>query len=128
MIRIFWQLVYFLFVVAVFAVPIVASRTVLRKLRAGRTTRLKGFVTYAVVALSPTVVYVWLFLSMVGIEQMFNVPLIEEGIGRTFLFVVAFGLLVWLVSFIPFAAVAARAKVPPDPLSTIGSSSSERRG
>ncbi len=111
MMRMFWQSVYLTFIVAVFAVPIVAFRVVLRKMRTGLTSNLSGLAMYGVVALSPTIVYIWLFLSMVGIEELYGVPLIEEEIGRTFLLVVAFGVSVWLVALVPFAVVAARLKV-----------------
>ena len=107
-----WQLAYFAFVVAVIGVPIVAIRALLRKMRSGRISKLMGFVIYGVVALSPTALYALLFFSLVGIEEMTGAALIPEGIARTFLIVVGFGLLVWLLALLSFAVVAARANIP----------------
>jgi len=111
MIQMFWQIVYLGALAAVVGVPVVILLKALRKVRAGRSGRLKAFVLYGLAALSPTVLYVAFFFALVGIEELTGAALIAEGMGRSFLIVVGFGLMVWFLVLIPFAVVIARAKI-----------------
>lgn len=113
--RALWSLAYILFLMAFVGGPIVAIRAGLRRMRRERIGRLKGFLLYGLAALSPTVLYVALFFALVGIEELTGTALIAEEIGRSFLIVVAFGLLMWLLVLIPFAVLAARVKTSPLP-------------
>ena len=83
----------------------------LRRVRAGRMGKLKAIALYGIAALAPTALYVAFFFALVGIEELTGAALIPEGMGRSFLFVVGFGLLVWLLVLIPFAVMIARARV-----------------
>lgn len=108
--QIFWQIVYFAFLAAVLGVPIMMCRAALRRVRTGRMGRLKAFVLCGLAAISPTALYVGIFFALVGIEELTRAALIPEEIGRSFLIVVGFGLLVWLLVLIPFAVLIARAR------------------
>ena len=108
--QIFWQIVYLGALAAVVGVPIGILFMALRRVRAGRIGNLKAIALYGLAALSPTVLYVVFFFSLVGLEELTGAALIPEGMGRSFLFVVGFGLLVWLLVLIPFAVMIARAR------------------
>jgi hypothetical protein len=108
--RALWSSAYILFLIATVSAPIVAIRAGLRRIRSGRIGRLKGFLLYGLAALSPTVVYVALFFALVGIEELTGAALIAEEVGRSFLIVIGFGLLVWLLALIPFTVLVARVK------------------
>jgi len=109
---VFWQLVYFGALAAIVGAPIGILSMALRRARAGRISKLKAIALYGLAALSPTALYVALFFSLVGLEELTGAALIAEGMGRSFLIVVGFGLLVWLLVLIPFAVLIARARVP----------------
>ena len=109
---IMWQWIYIAFLLAILAGPIVAIGVALRRIRGGFVGRLKGFVLYGLVALSPTVLYVALFFALVGIEELTGAPLIAEEIGRSFLLVVAFGLAIWLLALVAFAVAVGRVNIP----------------
>ena len=106
-----WQILYLGFVAGILAVPILVCRAALGRVRAGRTGKLKAFVFYGLAALSPTALYVAFFFALVGIEELTGSALVSEGMGRSFLIVVGFGLLVWLLVLIPFTVLIARARV-----------------
>ncbi len=107
--QMFWQIVYLGALAAIVGVPIMICRAALGRVRAGRTGKLKALVLCGLAALSPTALYVAFFFAMVGIEELTGAALIAEGIGRSFLIIVAFGLLVWLLVLIPFTVLIARA-------------------
>ena len=109
--QIFWQILYFGFLAAILGVPIMMCRAALRRVRAGRMGRLKAFVLCSLAALAPTLLYVAFFFALVGIEELTGAALIPEGMGRSFLIVVGFGLLVWFLVLVPFAVLIARARV-----------------
>lgn len=108
--QMYWQIVYLGAVAAIVGVPVAILLTALGRVRAGRTGKLKAFVLGGLAALSPTALYVAFFFALVGIEELTGAALIAEGMGRSFLIVVGFGLLVWLLVLIPFAALIARAR------------------
>ncbi len=109
--QIFWQIVYLGALAAIVGVPIAVLFMALRRVRAGRIGKLKAIALYGLAALAPTALYVAFFFSLVGLEELTGTALIAEGIGRTFLIVAGFGLLVWLLALIPFAVLIARARV-----------------
>ena len=109
--RILWQVIYLGMVLAFVAVPIALFRAALRRVRAGRTGKLKALAVFGLAALSPTALYVALFFALVGLEELTGEALIAEEIGRSFLIVVGFGLLVWLLALIPYAVRIVRARV-----------------
>lgn len=108
--RILWQIVYFGFLAAFLAVPVAVFLRVLRGVRAGRTSKPKAVLLYTLGSLLPTVLYVVLFFSLVGIEELTGAALIAEEIGRSFLIVVGLGLAVWLLALVPCAVLIARAR------------------
>ena len=108
--QIFWQIVYLGIVAAILGVPIMICRAALSRVRAGRTSKRRALVLSGLAALSPTALYVAFFFALVGLEELTGAALIAEGIGRSFLIVVGLGLLVWLLVFIPFAVLIARAR------------------
>jgi hypothetical protein len=97
---------------ATLAVPVVAWRALLPRMRAGTISSLRGFALYALAALSPTMLYLGFFFAMVGLEELTGAALISEGTGRILLFVLAFGLFVWLCAVLSFAIAARRANRP----------------
>jgi hypothetical protein len=109
--RIFWQFVYFGVLLAVLALPAFVFIVQLGRVRAGFCGKWKAFLLSGLAALAPTALYVGFFFALVGLEEVTGAALIAEGIGRSFLIVVGFGLLVWLLVFIPFAVLIARARV-----------------
>jgi hypothetical protein len=108
--QIFWQVVYFAALAAIVGVPIAVLFMALRRVRAARTGKWKAIALYGLAALAPSALYVAFFFALVGIEELTGAALIPEGMGRSFLFVVGFGLLVWLLVLIPFAVLIARAR------------------
>ena len=111
--RILWQVVYLGSIAAIVAVPIAVLFMALRRVRTGRIGKLKAIALYGLAALSPTVLYVAFFFALVGIEELTGAALIAEEIGRSFLIVVGFGLLVWLLVLIPFAVLIVATKSRP---------------
>ena len=109
--QVFWQIVYLGALAAVVGVPIAVLLKALRRVRSGRISKLKAIALYGLAALAPTALYVAFFFSLVGLEELTGAALIPEEMGRSFLFVVGFGLLVWLLALIPFAVLIARARV-----------------
>jgi hypothetical protein len=107
--RVFWQFFYVGFLLAILIVPVAAGRVLLRRTRAGAISGLKGFWLFALAVLSPSLLYLGVFFALVGIEELTGGALIPEEIGRSLLFVVGFGLLVWLLSMLIYAIVAFRA-------------------
>jgi hypothetical protein len=110
--QIFWQFVYLGALAAIVGFPIVVFSRALRRVRAGRTGKGRAIVLYSLAALLPTALYVAFFSALVGLEEIGGAALIPEGMGRTFLIVVGFGLLVWLLVLVPFAVLMARARQP----------------
>ena len=108
--RILWQFVYFGFLAAFLAVPVAVFLKAQRGVRIGRMSKSKAVLLYGLGSLSPTVLYVALFFSLVGIEELTGAALIAEEIGRSFLIVVGLGLAVWLLALIPGAVLIARAR------------------
>ena len=106
--RIFWQVFYVGFLLAILIVPVVAGRVLLRRSRAGAIGRLKGVGFYALAVLSPILLYLGVFFAMVGIEELTGKAIIPEEIGRSLLIVVGFGLLVWLSALVIYIIAAFR--------------------
>jgi hypothetical protein len=107
--RIFWQLFYVVFLLAILIVPVVAGRVLLRRTRNGTISGLMGFLLFALVVLSPSLLYLGVFFAMVGIEELTGAAIIPEEVGRSLLLVLGFGLLVWLLASVIYAIVAFRA-------------------
>ena len=95
--------------VAILVVPVVAWHVLLPRMRAGTISPLRGFGLYALASLSPTMLYLGFFFALVGIEELTGAALIPEGVGRSLLLVLAFGLFGWLCAALSFAIAASRA-------------------
>jgi len=108
--RFLWQFAYLGFLAAFLAVPVAAFLKAQRGVRLGRMSKLKAVLLYALGSLAPTVLYVALFFSLVGIEELTGAALIPEEIGRSFLIVVGLGLAVWLLALVPCAVLIVRAR------------------
>lgn len=57
---------------------------------------------YAALSIAPTVAYAALVLVLIGIEDLTSLSLLSEEMGRAFPFLVAGGLVVWLIAMLAF--------------------------
>ena len=63
---------------------------------------MRALLYFAGLVISPIALYAFFFLGLVGLEEMSNIAIIPEGLARTFLILVGFGLFIWLTALIIF--------------------------
>lgn len=83
-----------LYLLAVLVCPPAGYVWLWRRVRQGTLSRGGALGLYAGLSMSPVVGYVTLLLLAVSLEEILQVPLISEGIGRTFFLACGFGIAV----------------------------------
>ncbi len=96
-----------LLALGVLLVPLAVFARQLRNVRRGRRSRLGGTLAFAVFASLPVVLYVGVFMALVGIEELTGTALIDEGYARSLLIVAVGGLGAVALGTLLFAVVAA---------------------
>lgn len=81
-----------------------------QRMRAGTISRRKAVGLYALVGLAPTVLLVGSFLMLVGVEELFSVAIISEGVARAAPLVAGALLFLWILCSVVFAFYAALAR------------------
>lgn len=94
--------IYPLALLAIVALPWVSFAALLRRVRRGALKRGRAIAAQAGAGICPTLGFTLFFFGLVGIEEVTGAALVPEGLGRSFLILVALGLLVWLVSTFAF--------------------------
>lgn len=87
--------------------PIFSFIAFWRRIKQKALTKARGFLYYSLLVISPVVTYTVFFFGLVGLEKMTNTALLSEGLARSFLIMVGFGLIVWLVSLAIFGIALA---------------------
>lgn len=78
-----------------------------RRIKQKALTKARGFLYYSLLVISPVVTYTVLFFGLVGLEEMTHTALLSEGLARSFLIMIGFGLIVCLVSLAIFGIALA---------------------
>ena len=87
---------------AICIVPFYSFFLVRRRIRRGQLTRIRAFLYYSALSLSPPVIYSGYFFGLVGLEDATNMAIVTEGLAATFLILIGFGLCAWLASSLIF--------------------------
>lgn len=87
-------------------VPIGVFVRQMRQIRSGTQRRSKGIVLFFSCSLLPILVYVLVFFTLVGIEELTEFALISEGVSRTLFLVIGIGLGEVLLLTVIFAIAA----------------------
>ncbi len=91
----------------VLCVPVLAFAWQYRKVRRGTRSRLKATLLYAIFSAVPVLLYVGVFLVLVGVEELTGSALIGEAYARSLVIVAIGGLGVVAIGSLLFAVVAA---------------------
>lgn len=78
-----------------------------RRVKQRELTKTRGFLYYSGLTISPVVIYIVFFFVLVGLEEVINTAILPEGLGRSFLILIGFGIIIWLISLIIFGVVLA---------------------
>ena len=97
--------ILYVFILGIVALPVVAFRWQLRRIRGGVVNKLKGIGMYAVYAALPVASFVGLYLVIVGLEEMIDKSLLSEGMARSMIPVVGWGVIEVIVLTALFAVV-----------------------
>lgn len=76
-----------------------------RRVRRGRVSRWGAWWRYALIVLAPVLLYLGLVLVLIGLEEVSDLRLLSEALGRSVLLVIAIGLLIWLAAVLFFAVL-----------------------
>jgi hypothetical protein len=76
----------------------------IRRVRRGLCSRSRGVVLYAAYSAAPVVLFVAVFLLLVGVEELAETPLVGEGYARSLIIVAAGGAAFVVLGSIVFAA------------------------
>lgn len=86
------------FIILALLFHVVFSLRLAKRVRAGAMTRGRAIGLYALVNLSPAVLLLGFFLLLVGLEELFRVAIISDGLARGMPLVAAILLVVWVLS------------------------------
>jgi hypothetical protein len=95
--------------------PIFVAVVYYRRAKSAALSRLSALGRYAALVASPIFAYVLFFFGLVVLEELTGSGLISEGLGRSFLLLVGFGLVVWIGSVLSFGAILLFWKPRPTP-------------
>jgi hypothetical protein len=90
------------FALLMLVVPVWRFAVYRRRIRRGGLGRGRAVAYFAVSALVPVLLYLVMLLALVGLEELAGLALVTEGLARSAVILVGFGLLVWLVSIAAF--------------------------
>ena len=72
---------FFMFLILL--APIASFVWQFRKVHRGVSSRFKGIVLYAAYSTVPVLMYIGIFLVLVGVEDLLNISLVDEGYARS---------------------------------------------
>ena len=81
-----------------------------RRIRAGWQSKLRGIILFFAYSVIPIVLYVLVFLALIGAEELTDLALISEGYARTFLITIGIWIAIVLLTTLAFALVAVLSK------------------
>ena len=84
------------------AVPVYGFIVLRRRVKYRGLAKMRAFLYYTGLVISPVAIYTLFFLCLVGFEEVTGTSIITEGLARGVLISVGMGLVVWLVSLIIF--------------------------
>jgi hypothetical protein len=87
--------------------PIASFVWQFRKVHRGVSSRFKGTVLYAAYFTVPVLMYIGIFLVLVGVEELLNISLVDEGYARSLMIVGVGGTALVIVGTIIFSIVVA---------------------
>lgn len=93
------------FEVVMLVLPVYASIAFLRRIKRGLLKKSRAFWCYASLVITPIILYVLFFFTLVGFEKLTHISVITEGLARSFFILVGLGLSIWLVSILVFGVV-----------------------
>ncbi len=99
--------------VGMVTVPLAACAWQYRRMRSGRRTRRAAILRCAVFSVLPVVLYVGLFLALVGVEELAGVALIGDGYARSLPLVVIAGLGLAFIGTLVLTVLALFVRRPP---------------
>jgi hypothetical protein len=97
----------------VLCVPVFVFAWQYRKVWRGHRSRLKATLFYAIFSAVPVLLYVGVFLVLVGVEELTDTALIGEAYARSLVIVAVGGLGVMAIGSLLFAIVAALTRPRP---------------
>ena len=87
--------------------PIASFVWQFRRVHRGVSSRFKGIVLYAAYSAVPVLMYIGIFLALVGVEELLNTSLVGEGYARSLIIVGVGGTALVIVGTIIFSIVVA---------------------
>ena len=94
-------------VLLILLAPMASFAWQFHKVRRGLSSRLKAIVLYAAYSAVPVLVYLGIFLALVGVEELLNTSLVGEGYARSLMIVGVGGTALVIVGTIIFSIVVA---------------------
>lgn len=94
-------------VLLILLAPIASFVWQFHRVHRGLSSRFKGTVLYAVYSAVPVVMYVGIFLALVGAEELFNSSLVGEGYARSLVIVGLGGAALVILGTVVFSIVVA---------------------
>ena len=91
-------LIYLAYVIAIFYWQI-------NNVKAGKCRKRKAIVLHAIYTTVPVVLYVAVFMLLIGVEELMDIAIIGEGYARTLLFVIAGGVAIAFLATLIFSLV-----------------------
>jgi len=101
------------FEVVMLGLPVYGFITFYRRLKRGVLKKSRAFRRYALLVITPLILYVLLFFALVGFEELTAIGVITEGLARSFPISVGLGLATWLASLIVFGVALVFIRIPP---------------
>jgi hypothetical protein len=92
-------------ILVLISIPIGCASWIFIRTRTSQIPMRKALLRGALLSLLPLAIYVGLFFSLIGLEELTGKALVGEGLARSFLIVVGAGLTVWLLSGISLSLV-----------------------
>ena len=96
---------FFMFLILL--APIASFVWQFRRVHRGVSSRFKGIVSYAAYSTVPVLMYIGIFLVLVGVEELLNISLVDEGYARSLMIVGVGGAALVIVGTIIFSIVVA---------------------
>jgi hypothetical protein len=87
--------------------PVYGFIALRRRVKQSELTKIRGFIYYSGLAITPVVMYTVFFIGLTGLEEMTDKAIVSEGLGRSFLLLVGLGLIAWLIALIVFGIALA---------------------
>ena len=84
------------------SLPVYGFIVLRRRVKHNALAKVRAFLYYTGLSISPVVIYILFFLGLVGLEEVTGTAILTEGLARSVLISIGFGMVVWLVSLIIF--------------------------